>query len=662
MLAVLGPTSRALGLNEPTHELVNREAARSSGLDGRLKNTLGFTGGLQEPFQGTTALRWLELGGRYEDQGRFLNLLGGTARYLRHFHDPLQPWDTAGLRLITGQFESSVRWMQRADQDMQAVGGKWAWADARRYYFTALTAPSPTAREQAFADTFRALGQLTHLVTDASVPEHTRNDIHPMGFAFGNYEYWVSNQHGLVGSAEEAAFVANFLASPLRPDPAVQQHATGDGLATMPVARLIDTDTYRGLETGPNVTLGPAIGIAEVANANFFSEDTGNFPFPYPFPNPTILERVTLPLPNGRVRAYFAKGANDGLAVAPVLAECVLYEPAAADRVVQPVVRNCTDEVVWANVADQMLPRAVGYSAALLDYFFRGQLGGRVEQRAGGRTLRVWNFTPGEAMQGDVALYYDAVDGTRVEQARWTGVSLAPGDEAPGLDIPPPAADRPPADANQYLLVFVGQLGGESGNAVAARWIRTTPVILVGFAHEGTWASGWPLSDWGRYYKWDPGTVQIMEEHLGEPNFSRLEQIGVDLYSALVPQNPDAPIEFQRVPWEFIGSFDTNPAPVRGYAAGPRWFVNYTDPPPAGVSVLGTDASWRVTVNWADSVPLDPRARGILGEDAAGNVDLSPRVVRVCPGLDLTAGLFGPSMDITHPWLGRCPDWWTFGD
>lgn len=170
--------THALALNESTHELVNRQAAIASTLDLTLKSKLGFTEGLLEKFNGNSVLRWLELGGRYEDSP--------LCRTARHFHDPLQPWATAGLRtknplIILGcfgtSFPSSVRWAQEPNQ---TIGGKWAWSDARRFYIQALTAQTKAGREQAFADTFRALGQQMHLVVDASVPEHVRNDPHVM--------------------------------------------------------------------------------------------------------------------------------------------------------------------------------------------------------------------------------------------------------------------------------------------------------------------------------------------------------------------------------------------------------------------------------------------------------------------------------------------------
>lgn len=104
------------------------------------------------------------------------------------------PGETAGLTTLL-RFDSSVHWMQRADQ-------AWSWQNARDRYYAALvstvtSAASQGQRVKAFADTFRALGQVMHLVVDASVPEHTRNDIHPLGPLYGSYEYWVEAQHGL---------------------------------------------------------------------------------------------------------------------------------------------------------------------------------------------------------------------------------------------------------------------------------------------------------------------------------------------------------------------------------------------------------------------------------------------------------------------------------
>jgi hypothetical protein len=367
----------AHALNVQTHQIMNAVAAAtsptfSSFLPGQLGLLLGVNESFSKNGATKTVSRWLGEGGLREDDG---------VRFFRHFHDPLKPWDTAGLSLGSLQFDSSVRWLQRNSQTQG-----WSWQQARSLYWTALTTADPTTRTRTWADTFRALGQVMHLVVDASVPEHVRNDPHPLEGAcqelglrcYGNYEYWVSDQQGTPGSPAEGSFISTYLSSPIGFDSTILQKATGDPQAPIPVARLIDTDTYNG--TDPNVTLSPtpdapAIGIAEFANANFFSEDAMIHSYPFPSIARLVASTSGLVAPrSGRPRSYFKKGQGDGLPVDPAAAECVLYQVANAEGVLQPLTAVCADENVWATTARAMLPRAVGYARGALDYFFRGQL------------------------------------------------------------------------------------------------------------------------------------------------------------------------------------------------------------------------------------------------------------------------------------------------
>ena len=139
----------------------------------------------------------------------------------------------------------------------------------------------------------------------------------------------------------------------------------------MPVARLIDADRYDG--SNPGVTANPvdprapvSAGMAEIANANFYSENTlrGG----YPSPTDQGLIRVNLDTPLGRVRRYFSRPAGLGLLPAnPLRAECASEAYGG-----EPPPYPCMDGVVWNQVAAHMLPRAVGYASGVLDYFFRG--------------------------------------------------------------------------------------------------------------------------------------------------------------------------------------------------------------------------------------------------------------------------------------------------
>jgi hypothetical protein len=149
-----------------------------------------------------------------------------------------------------------------------------------------------------------------------------------------------------------------------------------------------------------------------------------------------------------------------------------------------------------------MLPRAVGHAATLLDYFFRGRLGGQLLPPAPAgvnRRLRITNLapldsrSPPHAMRGTLLAFYDAADGTRVPVGRWDDQELPPdGTREVTLADPPPGA-APPAEPGRYLVVFRGQLGDEP-DAVAAGWIdgRVWTLSLGVVAYDRDWTV-WPI-------------------------------------------------------------------------------------------------------------------------------------------------------------------------
>lgn len=174
--------------NIDSHRLLNSRAAALSTLDDYLKRQLGFTGGIVETFSGKQAREWIRDGGVAEDQAFGIEPLGAVFRSINHFHNPLLPWDQAGLNatsicppfFLSG--EASVRWAQDPNQ---GLSGNAAWNDARESFLKALTLPSKTERDTAFARTFQILGQQMHLIADLAAPAHTRNDAHcpsPDGF------------------------------------------------------------------------------------------------------------------------------------------------------------------------------------------------------------------------------------------------------------------------------------------------------------------------------------------------------------------------------------------------------------------------------------------------------------------------------------------------
>ena len=231
-----------------THEVLNEEAVNTSVLvtENYLNSQLGFSKGIKEEISGEsdtkTVEKWIKDGGRTEDEPRL--------RCKNHFHNPLKSWNEAGLSDgLSGR--SSIIWAQNTNQ---SPGGRWSWQDAREYYYLALTSATKEERDQNFADMFRALGQVMHLIEDSSVPLHSRDD----GHVLYNYEKWV-----------KGADLDSFLANPLFFNEDILNEPP-NSLAPIPIARIVDTDIYDG--TNPGVGVGSMIGLSEYANMNFLSK------------------------------------------------------------------------------------------------------------------------------------------------------------------------------------------------------------------------------------------------------------------------------------------------------------------------------------------------------------------------------------------------------
>ncbi|MGH7825037.1 MAG: hypothetical protein ACREQ7_07650 [Candidatus Binatia bacterium] len=354
------------GYETLTHEDLSNVATPKSILDDLLKSMFtswGFPNGILEPFfDGKSAIDFIATeGAKNEDKP------GIRSRH--HFHNPRLAWNQAGLTWpVLGQIgSSSVVWGQDHEQN---IGGKHSWQDARNTYFQALTAASEEDRNSLLADTFRSLGHLIHLVQDATSPAHARNDTHFPGDGDYFHRWGLGSDArtmiaGIGGSSQGNLPLPAF-------DNSLFDQQSANQFAPVPVSRVIDaTDADRA-----TIQTGYDIGVAEYSSANFFSDDTVfASPSEFSFPGLSNLEQgetVVDPV-TGETHSYlrFKPGFGETdykLAHASSLR-------AITNETVAPT-EGQLDDNVMRDYGTKLFPRAVSYSKGLIDYFFRGDLGG----------------------------------------------------------------------------------------------------------------------------------------------------------------------------------------------------------------------------------------------------------------------------------------------
>ncbi len=118
------------------------------------------------------------------------------------------------------------------------------------------------------------------------------------------------------------------------------------------------------------------------------------------------------------------------------------------------------DDRVQADYGTLLLPRAVGYSASLLDYFFRGKLDVELFSDSNDPSivrLEGSNGSTDKLDGGTLELYADDPDGKRSRATALgsTAVAANPGDPITSTTF------QAPANAERFIAVYKGKLGDE---------------------------------------------------------------------------------------------------------------------------------------------------------------------------------------------------------
>jgi len=364
-----------------------------------------------------TPMEWLRHGSRMEDEEKY-GVLKQTLRCLDHFYTLTKdrtPGDVSGItdntegplvykdsgwgvRAMGSFINNSYLWASTDGvqgpslasvlrNPLYTVGlNTWNWQHARNYEFDALTSSTRVAREEKMALVLYSLGHVLHLNQDLSQPDHVRNDNH-------NY-----SEHRIIENFGRSNYLAN--PSWFLPKPRGWAYWK-DQQGFSKLLDFWDRGTYKStaqpLDDDRDVELkgltGKKLGLAEFSSGNFLGEDAlydevvpakdkfHHFPFPSLRSSTTYSQLRQNPAPfikasktkSGRsINRAIIEKARDGIAVKNHSA--LTFLAAKYPQIPKPRDLTLDDPNVLQEYHSILIPKAVEYSAGILDYFFRGKL------------------------------------------------------------------------------------------------------------------------------------------------------------------------------------------------------------------------------------------------------------------------------------------------
>ncbi len=346
---------------------------------------------------------------------------GNLTRVFNHFYDPLTDRGMPGCPVgVTCQ--KSVDWAlgytdssATPPREDTARRNHYSYIDARNQLWWALTrqyyrtSDRPYTMEMRRADAadrlfmwatlFRSLGNIVHLLQDTGQPQHTRSDLHSMAQtpeqqAFEGY----TNARVLGSNSDNVnnAYVKSFFGerTPLSAPP----------LGAYPSVQF--STPLRYFTTGRDaVSFENRLGLADYSNRGFFTGGTKPGMTRNPLPPQTLEPTqgygfVVAPCEgllnaDARLRAvpcmHYTHAVGDALNPtyaatqdqlpgsytlpnAPVLSESIVKRIVDIAGTIRPELETVIGIAELNTTGNLTIPRAVGYSAGLLNYFFRGQI------------------------------------------------------------------------------------------------------------------------------------------------------------------------------------------------------------------------------------------------------------------------------------------------
>lgn len=469
----------------PTHEMLTRHAvARSLLVDSNraLLSELGW-GALDAPlYTGEkgleTALDRIVFGANNEDSDY-------NIRAFNHFFDPqYNGREGRGLTVLGVTLGNpSPDWsLEDRMTTVDHYGGNcaagsecpqiYSFRAGQRAFWNALTGYSPSSRRENTSLVFQVLGHVTHHIQDMAQPQHTRNDqhMHPVPLTsyspdWSYYEKKSDKDKEIISQMLDCQKTSNI---------------------EYPVPKFPHA---RDFWITSNSAVSRYIGMAEFTSNNFTSYGTpfvadaganGIGPaadFPLPIGSDKKIVRYQIPatldvsgnLIQAGQRDYVTGFVYDELANTRtemiMAAKSLLTAIGRAGRV-----QFVEDSLIYGARYGVLLPRAVAFSAGIINHFFRGRL--KLVETSTKNQWTVTNLSgSSDGMDGLFSVYAEDASGNRTIVAGPVRATLNS-----GADMA--LAFTPPSSTKKLVLAFVGKIGEEGDPTAEYGWYAVAGKVV----------------------------------------------------------------------------------------------------------------------------------------------------------------------------------------
>ena len=335
----------------------------------------------------------------------------GLLRPLNHFYDPIfnRKLEAPGVTLLDGDIHKNPDWAIGSfdsfiDPNRPEPQRKnhFTIFDAREAMFRALTlltydgagypqiaagrdiATRQQWRQAYWATTFRALGNVLHLNQDMAQPQHTRNEPHsgkpcPIGTTClaghtSIYEKYINARAlGLTSFNSKGPFNVEV---PITISPLL--------ISSYPVPAFANYSDY--WSTAPGNPTIPGKGLADYSNRGFFTAaknfDSTEYPYPSRDQSRYSIASFTPARWDGATASdaspthvYYGSVTDDFQQTTAVNVPLTTFS--VWDQFIRPgkgLPTYSLNRVNYDAMANLLIPRAVAYSAGLINFFFRGRI------------------------------------------------------------------------------------------------------------------------------------------------------------------------------------------------------------------------------------------------------------------------------------------------